>query len=223
MGAAVRPATKGFVLGFILVVDDDPGAAEAISALLEGAGLATRRAHSGEDALAVARERRPQMVLLDVRLPGVSGYEVLRALRDRFGESLPIMFISGERVEAFDRVAGLQLGADDYLVKPFAPDELIARVRRLVERSVTNGQGAVEAKLTRREAEVLRLLASGRAQPEIAKQLVISSSTVASHIEHILGKLDVHSRAEAVAVAHRSGFLEGDPMAGSPTARHART
>ena len=217
------PRNERFVLGFILVVDDDPGAAEAISALLEGAGLETRRAHSGEDALAVARERRPQMVLLDVRLPGVSGYEVLRALRDRFGESLPIMFVSGERVEPFDRVAGLQLGADDYLVKPFAPDELIARVRRLVERSASNGQEAVAAKLTRREAEVLRLLASGRAQPEIAKQLVISSSTVASHIEHILGKLDVHSRAEAVAVAHRSGFLTGDPMAASPSARHAQT
>jgi DNA-binding NarL/FixJ family response regulator len=210
-------------LGFILVVDDDAGAGEAISALLEGAGLETRTVASGEDALAVTRDQRPQMVLLDVRLPGVSGYEVLRALRDRFGESLPIMFVSGERVEPFDRVAGILLGADDYLVKPFAPDELIARVRRLVERSASDSQEAVGAKLTRREAEVLRLLASGLAQPEIAEQLVISSSTVASHIEHILGKLDVHSRAEAVAVAHRSEFLEDDPIAASPSARHERT
>lgn len=197
-------------MGFILVVDDDPCAGEAISALLEGAGLETRRAASGEDALAVAHDERPQMVVLDVRLPGLSGYEVLRELRDRFGEELPIMFVSGERVEAFDRVAGLMLGADDYLIKPFAPDELIARVRRLALRSEREGQDRVEARLTRREAEVLRLLASGCAQPEIAEQLVISSSTVASHIEHILGKLGVHSRAEAVAAAHRSGFLAGD-------------
>lgn len=197
-------------MGFILVVDDDPCAGEAISALLEGAGLETRRAASGEDALAVAHDERPQMVVLDVRLPGLSGYEVLRELRDRFGEELPIMFVSGERVEAFDRVAGLMLGADDYLIKPFAPDELIARVRRLALRSEREGPDRVEARLTRREAEVLRLLASGCAQPEIAEQLVISSSTVASHIEHILGKLGVHSRAEAVAAAHRSGFLAGD-------------
>jgi DNA-binding NarL/FixJ family response regulator len=206
------PRTEGIVLGFILVVDDDPRAGEAISALLEGAGLETRLADSGEDALAVTRERRPQMVLLDVRLPGVSGYEVLRALRDQFGESLPIMFVSGERVEAFDRVAGLLLGADDYLVKPFAPDELIARVRRLVERSASDDRQKVHAKLTRREREVLALLASGLTQPEIAQRLVISPSTVASHIEHILGKLDVHSRAEAVAVAHRSGFLEASDL-----------
>jgi DNA-binding NarL/FixJ family response regulator len=194
-------------VGFILVVDDDPGAGEAMAALLEGAGLETLRAASGEDALAVVRDERPQMVLLDVRLPGVSGYEVLREMRDRFGGELPIMFVSGERVEAFDRVAGLLLGADDYLVKPFAPDELIARVRRLVARPGRDRNGSVAAKLTRREAEVLRLLASGRAQPEIAEQLVISPSTVSSHIEHILSKLGVHSRAEAVAMAHRNGFL----------------
>ena len=210
-------------MGFILVVDDDPGAGEAISTLLEGAGFETRRAATGEDALAVAREERPEMVLLDVRLPGVSGYEVLRELRHRFGEKLPIMFVSGERVEPFDRVAGLHLGADDYLVKPFAPDELIARVRKLVVRSGSDSQKTVLPKLTRREAQVLRLLASGRTQPEIAEQLVISSSTVGSHIEHILGKLDVHSRAEAVAVAHGSGFLESEPTAASPSAPHAQT
>jgi DNA-binding NarL/FixJ family response regulator len=192
---------------FILVVDDDPRAAEAISALLEGAGFETRHVSSGEDALAVAGERRPRLVLLDVRLPGVSGYEVLRELRRRFGEKLPVMFISGERVEPFDRVAGLLLGADDYLIKPFAPDELIARVSRLAVRSASNSEDAVTSKLTRREKEVLELLASGLAQQEIAGKLVISSSTVGSHIEHILSKLGVHSRAEAVAVAHRSGLV----------------
>ena len=194
-------------MGFILVVDDDPGAGAAMSTVLESAGLEPRVAASGEAALSVAQDERPQMVLLDVHLPGVSGYEVLRELRARFGEELPIMFVSGERVESFDRVAGLQLGADDYLVKPFAPDELIARVHRLVGRSTQNGRDSVGANLTPREGEVLRLLAAGHAQPEIAEKLVISPSTVASHIEHILGKLGVHSRAEAVAMAHRGGFL----------------
>jgi DNA-binding NarL/FixJ family response regulator len=195
-------------VSFVLVVDDD-AAYEEIATLLRGVGLATLGAATGEAALAIAREERPEAVLLEVRLPGKSGYEVLRELRDSFGEELPIMFISGERVESFDRVAGLLLGADDYLVKPFAPDELIARVRRLIARSALDPATMIGAKLTPREAEVLRLLASGLTQPAIAERLVISSRTVASHIEHILEKLGVHSRAEAVALAHRSGFLAG--------------
>jgi DNA-binding NarL/FixJ family response regulator len=117
------------------------------------------------------------------------------------------MFVSEERVEPFDRVAGLQLGADDYVVKPFAPEEFVARVRRMVMRSASDDPAGVGTKLTRREAEVLQLLASGLTQPEIARQLVISESTVASHIEHILEKLDVHSRAQAVALALRSGLV----------------
>jgi DNA-binding NarL/FixJ family response regulator len=117
------------------------------------------------------------------------------------------MLISGERIEAYDRVAGLLLGADDYVVKPFAPDELTARVRRLIARSSAAEQANGHPKLTRREGEVLRLLARGRGQIEIANELVISSKTVASHIQHILAKLGVHSRAQAVAVAHRSGLF----------------
>jgi DNA-binding NarL/FixJ family response regulator len=192
---------------YILVVDDDPLAAEHVTRILGDAGLATRSAASGEEAIAATREKRPELVLLDVRLPGISGYEVLRKLRDLYGELLPIMLISGERIEAYDRVAGLLLGADDYVVKPFAPDELTARVRRLIARSSAAEQANGHPKLTRREGEVLRLLARGRGQIEIANELVISSKTVASHIQHILAKLGVHSRAQAVAVAHRSGLF----------------
>ena len=192
-------------LNTILVVDDDPAMREMLSGLLHQAGFATRHAATGEDALADTGRERPQLVLLDVRLPGVSGYEVCRELRERFGEELPIVFLSGERVESFDRAAGLLLGADDYVVKPFAPDELIARVRRLVARFARPNAETDRPKLTRREGEVLHLLANGLAQPEIAKELVISSKTVSSHIQHILVKLGVHSRAQAVAAVHR-GF-----------------
>ena len=187
----------------ILIVDDDPAMRELLSSLLDQAGLPTRQAATGEEALAAARRQRPRLVLLDVRLPGVSGYEVCRELRERFGEQLPIVFISGERVEPFDRAAGLLLGADDFVVKPFAPDELLARVRRLVARFTPPAAKADRPKLTRREGEVLNLLANGLAQPEIAKELVISSKTVSSHIQHILAKLGVHSRAQAVAAVHR--------------------
>ena len=149
-------------------------------------------------------------MLLDVQLPLVGGYEVCRELRERYGDDLPIVFVSGTRVESGDRTAGILLGADDYITKPFDPDELLARVRRLLGRRPT----AVERpsrkpalpELTPRELEVLELMAGGLEQPEIAKRLVISPRTVSKHIQHILEKLDVHSRAQAVALAHLRGL-----------------
>jgi len=159
-------------------------------------------------------------VLLDVCLPGVSGYEICRELRDRFGDSLGIIFVSGERVDSIDRVSGLLIGADDYVVKPFDPDELLARVRtvlRRVARPSANGNGnrngktparaVADAELTPRELEVLQLLSEGLTQPQIASRLVISPRTVGTHIQNLLGKLDVHSRAQAVALAHRVGLV----------------
>jgi DNA-binding NarL/FixJ family response regulator len=146
-------------------------------------------------------------VILDVRLPGISGYEVCGWLRSRFHDSLPIMFLSGERIEAFDRAAGLMLGADDYLLKPFSTEELLARVRGLLRRTVPSPR-SLEAKLTIRELEVLRLLAGGLGQKEISGRLTISTKTVGTHIEHILMKLGVQSRTQAVALAYRERLIE---------------
>jgi two-component system nitrate/nitrite response regulator NarL len=146
------------------------------------------------------RAEPPAAVLLDVNMPGLSGYEVCRSLREEHGQSLPLMFVSGERTESYDRVAGLTIGADDYLAKPFEPDELLARLRGLLRRC---GARSSVSTLTRREREVLSLLADGLDQDEIARRLVISRKTVGTHIERILGKLGVHSRAEAVALAYK--------------------
>jgi DNA-binding NarL/FixJ family response regulator len=110
------------------------------------------------------------------------------------------------RIESFDRVAGLLIGADDYLVKPFAADELLARVRRLV-RQATPLVPSLASKLTAREQEVLRLLAKGAEQDDIGRQLFISRKTVGTHIEHILQKLGVRSRTQAVALACREDLL----------------
>ena len=148
--------------------------------------------------------------MLEVALPGLCGYEVCHQLRGQFGDGLPIIFVSGDRTEPFDAVAGLLLGADDYLAKPISPDELLARVRRLDRRSIPVVPG-VAAKLTRREMEVLRLLAEGHEQDEIAQELYISRKTVGTHIEHILRKLGVRSRAQAVALAYR------DDLVGAPS------
>lgn len=187
-----------------LVVDDDEGMLGLLERLLGAAGLEVTTAASGEAALASALEERPDVVTLDVNLPGLSGYEVCRALREAYGPSLPILFLSGSRTESFDRVAGLLLGADDYLIKPFAPDELLARVRGLVRRSAP---AARQSRLTSRELEVLELLAAGNTQGEIATALVISPRTAAKHIERILEKLDVRSRAQAVSVAFRDELV----------------
>src|SRR2546426_9900164 len=98
-------------------------------------GLDVTEARLGEEALEAAAAQRPAAVILDVCLADIDGFEVCRELRERCGEALPIVFVSGERLESHDRVAGLLIGADDYLVKPIDPDELIARLRRLLVQS----------------------------------------------------------------------------------------
>jgi DNA-binding NarL/FixJ family response regulator len=188
----------------VLIADDDGGVRTLIQNVLELEGYDTVSVASGTEALEAARAERPSLAILDVKLPGLSGYEVCDAIRKLYGESLPIVLISGERVESFDRVAGLLIGADDYLVKPLATDELCARVRALLRRADRDNGGS---SLTPREREVLQLLAEGLEQGEIAERLVISSKTVASHIERILAKLGVRSRAQAVAAAFREGLV----------------
>jgi DNA-binding NarL/FixJ family response regulator len=190
-----------------LIVDDDEGTRCLISAVLSRAGYdETRELASGEEALELIEAEPPLLLVLDVHLPGLSGYEVCREVREVLRSTVPVLFISGERTEPHDRVAGLLIGGDDYLVKPFAPDELIARVHALVRRATVRAAAGIS--LTPRELDVLRLLAEGHAQTEIAQRLFISPKTVGTHVEHILRKLGAHNRAQAVAQAYREGLLE---------------
>ncbi len=134
--------------------------------------------------------------------------EVCRALREELGEELPIVFISGARTESYDRAVGLMVGADDYVVKPYASDELLARVRRLVRRARLSVARSA-SRLTPRELEVLELLAGGHSPHEISAGLFISAKTVSTHVEHIFTKLGVNTRAQAVALAYRDGLVAG--------------
>jgi DNA-binding NarL/FixJ family response regulator len=197
--------------GRILIVDDDGGFRALVATLLAEAGLGEAvEAATGRDALAAMREERPALVLLDVRLPDISGFQVCRTLRDELGEDLPVIFVSGERVEPADRAVGLLVGADDYVVKPVDPDELLARMRRAITRSRHELPAAATPRafeLTAREQEILERFAEGQSQAEIAEALVISPKTVASHAQRILAKLGVHSRAQAVAAAYRLGLI----------------
>jgi DNA-binding NarL/FixJ family response regulator len=199
---------SGGTIGSVLVADPDNATRAEVVKLFKAAGYHVTQVATGEDALAAARADAPCAVVLEVSLGTFSGYEVCRELRRSFGRELPIVFLSGVRTESYDRVAGLLVGADDYLVKPFAGDELLIRVRRLLPRSGPAATGG--AKLTKREEEVLGLLAEGLAQDSIANRLSISSKTVGTHIERILSKLGVHSRAQAVAVAYRHELVTAE-------------
>jgi DNA-binding NarL/FixJ family response regulator len=206
IGGAVA---SGAILGAVLIADPDAAVRADVAQVFEAAGYAVKEVATGEEALEAARDELPCAVVLEVSLNGAySGYEVCRALRRSFGPELPIVFLSGVRTESYDRVAGLLVGADDYLVKPYAGDELLVRVRRLLPRSSgpTNGGKT----LTKREEEVLGLLAEGLAQDAIANRLSISTKTVGTHIEHILSKLGVHSRAQAVALAYRDELVAAE-------------
>jgi DNA-binding response OmpR family regulator len=196
--------------GAILVVDDDGAFRSFLTQLLRDARYATREAACGRSALEAAAQACPQLVVLDVCLPGLSGYEVCRRLRELYGSALPILFVSGERVDSVDRVAGLLLGADDFLVKPFAPDELLARVQSLLRRAGAPPAAARLPILTRRELEVFRLLANGLSDADIGRRLVISPKTVGSHVAHIYEKLGVRSRVQALAAGYRYRLL--DPL-----------
>lgn len=190
----------------MLIADEDGTSRRELTDLFEGAGYEVTAVSSGVEALRVAGELEPAIVLLEIPLGSLSGYEVCRALRERAAE-LPIVFISGTRTESYDRVAGLLVGADDYVVKPYAADELLTRVRNLTRRSALPPQNGSD-RLTKREREVLQLLANGLRLDDIAERLFISRKTVGTHIENILRKLDVQSQAQAVALAFREELVE---------------
>jgi two-component system nitrate/nitrite response regulator NarL len=190
----------------VMVIDGDPESGAALLGALQRAGYRAQHARTGEAALEEAAREPPGLVILETHLPGASGYEICREFRERYGENLPIIFVSAARTDETDRVAGLLLGADDYLPKPIRVDHLLARMRRLVGHSVSIAPSLAD-RLTPREQEVLGLLAEGLEQNEIAHRLVITPKTVAKHIERILSKLGVRSRAQAVVLALRDRSL----------------
>jgi DNA-binding NarL/FixJ family response regulator len=208
--------------GPILVVDDDAGVRELIASVLETTGHTVMEASTGTEALAAARGETPALVVLDVCLPGIGGYSTLRELRDLVGKQLPIVFVSGERTDPLDSASGLMLGADDYIVKPFHPEELLARVWRLLPNVAIEPiakRSPLVNELTPRELQVLTLLARGLNQAAIGRDLFISEKTVETHIQRVLSKIGVHSRAEAVAVAHRDGLVGGGEPRSAVAAR----
>jgi two-component system response regulator ResD len=203
------------VRGSVLVVDDEPTIGEVVSAYLQRAGYETRVALDGHAALAAVAERSPDLIVLDLMLPGVDGLEVMRRVRDR--SAVILLTAKGEES---DRVIGLRLGADDYVVKPFSPAELVARVDAVLRRVNTVGEGepALEfgslsidpasrhvhregepVTLTAREFDLLLFLARHPGRAFTREELMdhvwqyafyTDTSTVTVHIRRLRAKLE---------------------------------
>jgi DNA-binding NarL/FixJ family response regulator len=209
--------------GTILIVDSDDASRLTAVQVAVRLGYDARPTPNADELIERLGSDRPTLAIVEVELPGAgNGLEVMRQLHEVFDGDLPVILVSASQTDAFDRTAGLMLGADDYVSKPLDAGELMARVKRSLRRAAshTNGSGngngngrSVEAGLSPREREILSLLADGRTQGQIATELVISSKTVATHIQHILSKLGVNTRAQAVALAFRRGLVEPDVRA----------
>jgi DNA-binding response OmpR family regulator len=203
----------------VLVVDDEPTIAEVISLYLRRAGYRTLTAADGEEALEVAAAERPDLIVLDLMLPRMDGLEVLRVLRRLTGGGPPVILLTA-RGEESDRIMGLRLGADDYVVKPFSAAELVARVDAVLRRAVAPVEPGPaidladlridlagrrvhacgeEVQLTRREFDLLSFLARhpGRAfsRHELMRAIwrysfYSDTSTVTVHIRRLRTKIE---------------------------------
>ncbi|HEX6022498.1 MAG TPA: response regulator transcription factor [Solirubrobacter sp.] len=209
------------VRGSILVVDDEPTIGEVVSAYLQRAGYETRVAVDGPGALEAVAERSPDLIVLDLMLPGIDGLEVMRRVRDRTGA---VILLTAKGDES-DRVIGLRLGADDYVVKPFSPAELVARVDAVLRRVNTVAEhgppltfGALEIDpsarrvtlagedlaLTAREFDLLHFLARHPGRAFTREELMdhvwqysfyTDTSTVTVHIRRLRAKLEADPEA----------------------------
>jgi DNA-binding response OmpR family regulator len=193
----------------VLVVDDEPTIVEIVGRYMERAGFETYTAPDGYQALDLATEHRPDLVVLDVMLPGIDGIEVMERLQERSGPPIAVILLTA-RGEESDRLVGLRNGADDYVVKPFSPAELVARVeavlRRLAppvaeedepasRRVILDGE---EVALTMREFDLLAFFAANPGRVFSRDQLMEAvwmepwfndTSTVTVHVRRLRAKL----------------------------------
>ena len=196
----------------LLVVDDEPKLLRAIAVSLRGDGYDVTTARSGAEALLQVAQSLPDLVISDIRMPGMDGYALARKLRENQHTALiPIIFLTAKDTIA-DRIEGFRAGVDAYLTKPFDTDELLAvvagilnRVQRThagIARIVGKAEAAVEPsqfideELTEAEARIAAAVARSLSNKEIAQELGISVRTVEHHIRHILAKKNFSNRVE---------------------------
>jgi len=194
----------------LLVVDDEPNLLLAVEACLRAEGFEVTTARSGPEALVDVAQTVPDLIISDIRMPGMTGYELAEQMRDSPLTALvPIIFLTAKG-ETGDRVKGFRSGIDAYLTKPFEPDELIAVVKGIltrVERThaeiarLVGGKHQAETnfqdeELTEAENRIAIEVSRGLSNKEIAAELEISVRTVENHISHILDKKRFNNRVE---------------------------
>ena len=195
----------------ILIIEDQPQMRDNLATILEMENFQPLCAADGRSGVALARSERPDLILCDVMMPELDGHGVLRELRASKETALiPFIFLTA-RSEMADLRTGMNLGADDYLIKPFARLELLAAIAsRLARRQQHRSDFHAEFKspepleklgLTPREAEVLFWLAQGKTNPEISGILGAATATVKKHVEHVFTKLGVETRGAATLCA----------------------
>jgi len=178
----------------LLLVEDEPSLARGLTDSFRDEGYEVHQVGRGDQALAAAREFRPDILVLDIMLPGRSGLEVLRELRES-GESLPVLVLTAKG-EVVDRVVGLELGADDYLPKPFAERELLARVKALLRRSrktaLAPSTELAEIVLAGVRFDFRNLTATGPAGPlDLTTHDVLVLQVLAEHRGEIVSRIDI--------------------------------
>ncbi|WP_294537233.1 response regulator [uncultured Rhodoblastus sp.] len=191
----------------VYIVDDDPAVRDAVAFLVASVGYSARACASAQELLDALDETRPACLVLDVRLPGLSGLELQRALSERRSVAR-IVFISGHG-DIPKAVRAIHLGAVDFLEKPFDDQLLLDRIGEALAASSGDlrrraGQRRQERKmsgLTNREREVLRLVIAGKTSKAIALELDISVKTVENHRQNIMAKADVASVAQLIGWA----------------------
>jgi len=195
--------TPGDARGLVLVVEDERAIADLVRLYLTREGFGVHVEHDGDAGLAAARRLRPVACVLDIALPGLAGTEICRRLREA-GDWTPVLFLTA-RDDEVDRVIGLELGADDYVTKPFSPRELVARVRAVLRR--TEGRPDGQEKV-RRVGEVM--LDPGRREVTAAGSGVQLTSTEFDLLAYLMGRPGrVFTREELLASVWGYAALAG--------------
>ena len=217
----------------ILVVEDDKNILAGLVDNLKMAGFNPIIARDGEAALKQVEERKPDLIVLDIMLPKIGGFEVCKRLKQQ-GNMTPIIILSAQGEEA-DKVLGLELGADDYVTKPFSPRELMVRIRAVLRRSKPSGKAedtytfddvtvdfkrfevtkaGREVKLTSAEFKVLKLLLASKGEPVSRHAILgdiwsneVTTRTVDTHIWNLRDKLEEDpSNPKHILTVHRIGY-----------------
>lgn len=209
----------------ILIVDDDITLKTALIRYLQNRGYSILEASSGTEALSLFEQNPPDVVVSDVIMPGMDGLEFCRRLRaTRSGQLVPFIFLSG-RKDLDDRIQGHQMGADDYLVKPFDPKELVAKIEAQLERSrrihseivrlmqqaesnpsIKPASEPMPLPLTPAEEKVFWEVIQGYTNKQIGDRLFVSPRTVQTHLSNILSKLNLGSRSQLIRYAFENGY-----------------